>query len=455
MMSLLSTHSIAPPHVHRQPSEKFSAFLTYNEGPSLAFRALLLLVFIIYIAPQALIPALEPLHLAKVSAGFAVIGYFIHVSRSSARWTVMNREVRLVLVLVSIALLSIPFSIWPGGSVEFLLDQYSKSIIIFFLVANLLTSFQRYWTFLWTIGVFAAFDAVLGLKNYLSGSMVFAYGQASLGVSGIASNPNDLALTLNLAIPFLVYLYSMAESSRGRFWAALLIVINVVGIVISFSRGGFVTLIAFVLWTAWVYGQRQGMAVFMKTVVGMVAVILVLLLAGPEGYGSRIGTISDMDKDQTGSSQERWQMMVGAAQGMLDHPLGVGLNMNNLLLHDMGIGWLGVHNVYLELGAELGFPGLMVFLMLLYGLLASMKKVRIQYEHIPELAQLAQASGGAMVAYATAAMFHPVSYHFYFYIIAGLIIACRELALTAESVEDVAETHLSESVHPTWMHQPR
>jgi putative inorganic carbon (HCO3(-)) transporter len=446
---------MGPVQVHGQPSGKSTAPLPNDEGSPIAYRALLLLIFVIYIAPQALVPALEPLHLAKVSAIIAVIAYLARVLGSGVRWTVMNREVRLMLILMSIALISIPFSMWPGGSVGFFLDQYSKSIIVFFLVANVLTSFRRYRTFLWTIGIFSAFNAVLGIKNYLTGSFVLTYGRVLGGVSGIASNPNDLALTLNLAIPFLVYLYSTARSSRQRILVVGLIAIHLGGIVISFSRGGFVTLVMFVLWTAWVCGQRQGMGFFIKTVAGMSVLALVLLWVGPEGYGSRIDSISDMDKDTTGSSQARWQGMVGAAQGMLTHPLGVGLHMNNLVLHDMGLGWLGVHNVYLELGAELGFPGLIVFLMLLYGLIASMKKVRIQYEHIPEMAQLAQAGGGAMVAYATAAMFHPVAYHFYFYIVAGLMIACQQLTLIVESLENKTGARLPEPVRPKWMHLTR
>lgn len=455
MMSPLSTHSMEPVRIDEQALGHSAVILPSEDGSPLAFRALLLLIFIIYIAPQGLIPALEPLHLAKVSAIFAVIGYLAHVVRSRVSWTVMNREVRLLLILVAIAVISIPFSLWPGGSVDFLLDQYSKSIIVFFLIANLLTSLKRYRTFLWALGVFAAFDAMLGLKNYLSGEMVLAHGRVVGGVSGLASNPNDLALTLNLAIPFLVYLYVTAESFRKRMMAVALIAINVGGIVISFSRGGFITLVVFVLWTAWVYGQRQGVAIFVKTVAGMVALACVLLVAGPAGYGSRIDSISDMEKDQTGSSQARWQMMVEAAQGMWDHPFGVGLHMNNLLLREGGLGWEGVHNVYLELGVELGFPGCIVFLLLLYGLIVSMKQIRIQYESIPELAQLAQAAGGAMIAFAAAGMFHPVAYHFHFYIVAGLIIACRELALGLEWVEDEPETLLSESVHPQEMRLSR
>jgi hypothetical protein len=420
----------------------------------MAFRALLLLIFVIYIAPQAIVPALEPLHLAKVSAVFAFIAYMTRVLGSGAKWTVMSREVRLMLILISIALISIPLSLWPGGSLQYFLDQYSKSIIIFFLVANVLTSLKRYRMFLWTIGLFAAFNALQGLKNYLSGA-VWKEGRVLGGVSGIAGNPNDLALLLNLTIPFLIYLYTTARTSKQRLLAAILIGIDLGGIVISSSRGGFLTLVVMVLWIAWVRGQREGTGVFMKACAVVTVLGLALVLFGPGEYGSRIVSISDMSKDRTGSSQARWSLMVGTSKGILLHPLGVGLHMNNLLLHDTGFGWEGVHNIYLELGTELGIPGLIVFLMLLYRLMASMKEVRVQHERNPEISGLAQAAGGSMVAFATGGFFLPVAFHFYFYIVAGLVIACQQLALRVESAENEVETRLSEPVRPKWMSLPR
>jgi hypothetical protein len=170
------------------------------------------------------------------------------------------------------------------------------------------------------------------------------------------------------------------------------------------------------------------MGSFWKVLAGFGVLLLILNLAGPGGYGSRMATIIDKDTDETGSAQVRWRLMLGTAQGMLTHPLGVGLNMNNLLLHDEGLGWNGVHNIYLELGTELGFPGLIVFLYLLIRLLRSMKVVRIREDPNSELSRLAEAAGGAMVTYAVSGMFYPVAYHFYFYIVAGLIVACQQIA---------------------------
>lgn len=430
---------------HSNPS---IADRSVTDDSPMAYRGLLFLMFVIYIAPQAFISALEPLHLAKLSAAVALVAYGARVLAGRAAWTVMTTEVRLVLWLFCIALASIPFSMWPGGSLEFVIDQYSKSIVIFFLVSNLLVSMDRYRSFLWTIGVFAGFNGILGVKNYLGG--VYRLGRIQGGASGIAGNPNDLALVMNLTLPFLFFLYATARSRFQRVVLSILIATSVGTIVITFSRAGFVTLVFLVLWFAWVRGRDHGMGNFWKVLGGLGVILSVLALGGPDGYGSRLVSIIDTDQDETGSAQVRWRMMVATAQGMLAHPLGVGVNMNNLLLHDSGLGWNTVHNIYLQVGTELGIPGFVVFLVLFYRLVTSMKMIRIRYSPDSELSRLAEATGGAMVAFAVAGMFHPVAYHFYFYILAGLVIACQQLAAWADSTAEENMWESSSTAQQDW-----
>lgn len=414
----------------------------------MAYRGLLFLIFVIYIAPQALFPSLMALHLAKLSAAFAIVAYVGHVMTRGRRWTVMTTEVRLILTLFGLGVASIPFSMWPGGSFEFLLDQYSKSIIIFFLVANLLVSMERYRSFLWTIGLFAGFNGIMGVKNYFGG--VYKLGRVQGAASGIAGNPNDLALVMNLTLPFLFFLYATARSTSQRFVLAALIALSIGTIVITFSRAGFVTLVFLVLWLAWVRGRHQGMRSFWKVVGGGGVILLMLTLGGPDGYGSRLVTIVDTDQDKTGSAQARWQLMMGTVQGMLSHPLGVGLNMNNLMLNEMMHGWAGVHNIYLEMGTDLGFPALIIFLVLLYRLITAMKVIRMGYDPQSEMSRLAEAAGGSMVAFAVTGMFYPVAYHFHFYILAGLVVACQQLAILVDSDSEENMWGPSAPVEQNW-----
>ena len=77
-----------------------------------------------------------------------------------------------------------------------LIDIFLKSVIVFFLIANLLTTSERFRTFFWALAICAAFNAVVGVYNYRTGA--FLTGERIQGgFSGLTSNPNDLALSFS------------------------------------------------------------------------------------------------------------------------------------------------------------------------------------------------------------------------------------------------------------------
>jgi hypothetical protein len=392
-----------------------------TEAP-LAFKALLALTFVIYIAPQAIFPVLEPLRLALVSAVLAVGTYLLYVSTSGVRLSVMGPEVKLVLGIFALAVISIPMSKWPGGSFQFLIDQYYKSIVLFLLVANLLTSDKRFRQLLWAIAIFSAINGGLGLKAYFNGEF-FAENRFKGGFSGIASNPNDLALTLNLALPFVWYLYKSSKSTFQRITAFGILCLSVITIVVTFSRGGFLTLMGLLLWVGLIKFKEHKPRVFLGGLLFLVA----FMVLTPEGYSTRIISIVDTKQDKTGSADARWESMKTAAQIAVEHPLGTGLNMNNLAIQEAGMGWNGVHTVYLEIACDLGLLAGFLYVWLLWKLFVGMRHIRLSAGK-GNVGSLAEATEGSLVAFAVAAMFHPVSYHFYFYYIAGIAVAVNEMA---------------------------
>ena len=56
-------------------------------------------------------------------------------------WT---RELRLALCLLAWAVVTVPFSLWPGGSVNVITELYSKSLIIFWLLGETVSSQRRF-----------------------------------------------------------------------------------------------------------------------------------------------------------------------------------------------------------------------------------------------------------------------------------------------------------------------
>src|SRR3954463_16326141 len=92
---------------------------------------MLLFTALLFFRPQDQIPGLEILHLSELTAiaGLAAMA----MRRMSAGLTIahVNVEVIAVVVLGAIIVLTVPFSIWPGGSAHGFTDIYVKIILIF------------------------------------------------------------------------------------------------------------------------------------------------------------------------------------------------------------------------------------------------------------------------------------------------------------------------------------
>jgi probable O-glycosylation ligase (exosortase A-associated) len=387
-----------------------------------AFRALLFFTFMVYVSPQTYLSFLHPFRLALVSAALALFSHFC----SKGPKLKFDAETRCVIFIALWSLISVPKSIWPGGSLEFFLGQFSKVIITYVLLANVLKSVSSIKKLMGYMVVFCAFIALQGINNYLSGNFI-GYGRIEGTGAILAANSNDLALTLNLIIPLAMGLAEMAQERRQRLLWYSLAVLSVVGVVVSFSRGGFVVLA--VIGFIWLR-QRAKISGFKIYVLALLLVLCVLPML-PGGYTDRLSTIFNFSEDKTGSANARWRGTKAALDVMADHPItGVGLGMNILAMKGRGLGWIHTHNVYLEIGADIGIPGMIVFIFLLFRLIKNMsiiKKAHLSEHRKPAVAVLAHSVQTSLIGFAVAGFLHPVSYHFYFYYLAGFAVAIKHV----------------------------
>ena len=412
---------------------------TSESGGSFAFACLLFLTFVIYVAPQMIFPMLEPLYLAMVSAVLGV-GAYAHAVIRGHRLTIISPEIKLVFWFMALAIVSIPFSAWPGGSFEFFNQVFIKSIIVFFLVANLLTSQDRLRIFFWALALFQAYNAYIGIDRYASGDVYSLRGGSKGSYSGLTSDANDLALSLTMAIPVVWYLFESSKSTFQKFISGGILVLCLAGVVLSYSRGGFLALLAVFLWFAY-RKIKQGKK---RIVVAAVLAFAITLLLAPGSYSDRIFSIVDDSKDATGSATSRWDAMVEASKIIVAHPLGAGLKMHNQYLPCRYIGCPGVHNVFLEVTADLGVAGGVLFLMLLWKLFASMGRIsldrRSARDEIPRIAEAMQAS---FVAFAVGGFFLALAYMFPLYYLMGIAVALKDVA---DRESPLSESGSNESV---------
>jgi putative inorganic carbon (hco3(-)) transporter len=401
-----------------------------REDYPLAFWSLVFFTFIVFVAPQNAYPVLVPLHLAKVSALLAVATYAGQRLSRGQKLLPSGPEFRLLAVLVLIAAVSAPFSLWPSGSLDVLTDIYLKSIATCLLTATLLTSVKRVKQMLWAMILFCFCAAIIALSQR-GEKLVEGYRMAG-SWAGISANPNDFALTINLILPFAVAFFIQTRNLVGKLFVGGFMVIAVGAVMATYSRTGLLTL-ATVLLLALIkhLGRGQGL----KYVLPAALIVMAALSSLPQNYETRVESIMDASKDKVGSASAR----LAGIRAALD-------------VIEEGLYWAHVHNVYLQLAAEIGIPGAVVFIVLLWRLLKGLRQSQARIKDNPaaqDVALLTTACEISLVAFSVAALFHPVAYHFYFYYFAGFALALKRLAEKAEAVPAEAPQQA-----PGWTYQP-
>ena len=151
----------------------------------------------------------------------------------------------------------------------------------------------------------------------------------------------------------------------------------------------------------------------------------VMLAVLPGGYSDRMLSIFQSDMDETGSRGHRIKLMEGGVTSMIEHPFGVGLGMNILSSVDSGVGWHVIHNAYLQVGAELGVVGFILYLLLIWKTYQGL--TAIERSPVHNIADLAFAIRLSLIAFAVGGLFGAVAFNFYFFDPAGMAVALKSL----------------------------
>lgn len=233
----------------------------------------------------------------------------------------------------------------------------SKVFLIAFLTVVLVTDKKRFKISMAVIGVsLGLLGLKFGLFGVLRGGVHF-----TRGVGGMIGDNNDFALALNMSLPFLVFLATSLDSRWVRWAAGVMIPLTVLTILFTQSRGGFLALAAVTLYLV-LRSKQRFVAVAVVALVALVGSQFV-----PESFYERIGSIVNYQEDSSAMGRlNAWQASVHMAN---DYPVfGVGLDNFMYLFRyyapDPEQARVA-HNTYLQILAEAGYVGLLLYLGLL------------------------------------------------------------------------------------------
>jgi O-antigen ligase len=403
----------------------------------LAFTAVLLL------RPQDHLAALEPLHLAEICALVGIGPMLLHRLGHRLPGFRVTVETVALIVFGGVMLATAPFSIWPGGVIDEVVNSYLKIVIMFVLMMNVLTTTERLERLMWVIVVCTGVIAGLSVLNYVSGVNLVEGGRLAGAVGGIFGNPNDLAMNMTSFLPAAIVIALSGRQPAGRRLVAVLIAaLMVVTIVLTKSRGGALGIVA-------ALGAIAVLGRWMRRGVGTITIVAVLVATPflPDSFWARMVSIVDEESDKqfTGSREARRLVMLEGIEAFLEHPLtGVGVGQfKNYNPPERKERWLETHNVLIQVAAETGLFGLLAFSFLIIAAAASAitTQRRIRYAlrrgaaRDKERDDAARALGehtlglsAGLIGWFVCAMFLSVAYNWTFYYLLALVVAARELA---------------------------
>jgi O-antigen ligase len=190
---------------------------------------------------------------------------------------------------------------------------------------------------------------------------------------GWVLNPNDYGAAVALCFPIALCLFLERRPNWERAFCLGAMVIMLGGLAVAASREGLLGLVVGLIIVMW--HARRRLRKFIP-IIALFAVVGLVTVFSP--LGQRIFHPSAGD---TGSTDIRYGLWTVGLRMIWDHPLlGVGIGMFKPMVASYTQGSLRyvAHNTYLEIAAEMGIPALLVYLMILFGSLRTLQRVRRQ-----------------------------------------------------------------------------
>lgn len=279
-----------------------------------------------------------------------------------------------IIVLFGLACGSALFGLSPGGSVTFMLNVYSRNLIFFFLMVIAIRNVHDLALLMWSF--VASVVVLVVLAQTVLDMEVTREGLGRLGGGQGMFDANDLGMILVMALPLaLLFFFNGKPLTRMLSLGAMLGI--PVTIALTGSRGAIIGL--GVVGITILFTLRRVSVV--KRVAILAAVVAGLFFAAPDGYWKQMGTLFNLKQDYNLSDEYGRSGISKRGVGyMVRHPLfGVGVAnferaegtispiANARRNQGLSVEWIAPHNTYVQVGAEMGIPALLIWVSLLLG----------------------------------------------------------------------------------------
>lgn len=346
----------------------------------------------------------------------------------------------MLLFLLQACISTFAHNTLDGAEVFKYFTDHIKTAFLFIFIALIIRTKAEIITFIWCIMFsVSAYAAMEGLKFILSGG-----GHEIIGRAGVVIDRNDLAVAINMSIPLIFFLLSVTENKWLKRGLWLLAMLNIVAVIGTYSRGGFIGL-CIIAGAAWMRSRH-------KTVIALAAALLLptLYMNTPEEWRERQSTVSTAATEDSSFIGRLWAWKISTLIALDDPMTGGGYRAvtDPSLWHyydgftpNFGpietpqipedLAPKAAHNIYFQVLGDHGFVGLALFLLILANsYLNNFRNYRYGKRHnIPWMANLSSALNVSFLGYGITGMNVSLAYFDLIYSLLGIVVAINNIKL--------------------------
>lgn len=318
----------------------------------MSFLSLLLYITIIYMRPGEWIPAFYGWQLMDITAILAMVCLTMETAISRRNLARVPQNIFMFGLLVALVLSHLSHFYFGGAWAAFL--DFSKKVILYFMIVNILTTERKLKIFIGLIVVLMTIIAIQGIDMLDTG-----IGWAGQTLSnegrikwiGIFHDANDLAMALVMVVPFL--LSAVLKPSRFFFKLAAIPMLTAIlyAIYLTNSRGGILALMMTIFVYFTIYFKKLWQRLI-GALAGMGIAVLVFIM-GP----SRLAML-DAEEQSAFNRVESWYEGIGMLKSNLLFGAGKGMFTEDYRLV--------AHNSFIHTAAETGLFGYFFWIGLFY-----------------------------------------------------------------------------------------
>jgi len=292
------------------------------------------------------------------------------------------------------------------------------------------------------------------LMIYNSGYSFLHHG---LGSGNYLEDENDVALYINIWLPFCLFLFFAEEHKLKKMVYALGLVIGILAVVVSFSRGGFVGLVS-CAFVSWLFNPKKMKSLI---VLGLLALVFYSYTSnysdpskkGGRSYWQEMATTTDTSDATAEGRIESWK---AGWRMFLGHPLGVGGNNFEVWFPDYqsnyfkaGMWGRVAHSLWFTLIPELGIFGMAIYLLLLYYNFSDLFLInKLSPSDHPDhlyLKMLTRAFVGSFAGFFASGTFLSVLYYPHYWYLTGILVAAKKISEKLQPIrspDKIEEDHV-------------